>query len=464
MTSYPEIPAVVTHALDQLTATLAERMRGRPTDDLDVFERELSESLSEVGRVVVGAELERLDPRGEDVKVDGTRRWQAVRSSSRYMTMFGPVSVTRGLYRQIRNGPTCCPMALRAGIVDGFWTPRAAKLAALAVTDMTPVRANRFFTELGGMAPSDSSLDRLPKRLSARWEAQRRRFDARLRAAERVPEEAVTVAVSLDGVLAPIRGPGKAEMKAEMRSQGRPDKGPAGYREVGCGSLSLYDAEGQRLLTRRMGRMPESGKTTLKDMIRVELDHMLKQRPDLRVVVVADGAPDNWTFLESLPHHESVLDFYHAVEHLKRALDTTLGASSIETRHRFEKLRIVLRDRPGGAEAVYQELQRLPRPKGNKTRKYRTGIGYFRRHRHRMNYAELQERNMPIGSGVIEGTCKSLVSDRMKRAGMRWDEAGGQAILTLRAQTQSDRFGRAFRMLVETYRQDQVSPDCREAA
>jgi len=68
-----------------------------------------------------------------------------------------------------------------------------------------------------------------------------------------------------------------------------------------------------------------------------------------------------------------------------------------------------------------------------------------------MLYASLYRKHLPIGSGVIEGTCKSLASDRLKRAGMRWDEAGGQAVLNLRAWSQSDRFDAAWLLLQENY-------------
>jgi hypothetical protein len=43
----------------------------------------------------------------------------------------------------------------------------------------------------------------------------------------------------------------------------------------------------------------------------------------------------------------------------------------------------------------------------------------------------------------MEAACKTLVTERMKRSGMRWREAGGQAILTLRGWVQSDRFDAA---------------------
>ena len=69
---------------------------------------------------------------------------------------------------------------------------------------------------------------------------------------------------------------------------------------MGCGTVSYYDADGKRLGTVRCGRMPEAGKVTLKEMLRAEVEAALEQRPDLRVVKLADGARDNWSFLGQL--------------------------------------------------------------------------------------------------------------------------------------------------------------------
>ena len=50
-----------------------------------------------------------------------------------------------------------------------------------------------------------------------------------------------------------------------------------------------------------------------------------------------------------------------------------------------------------------------------------------------MNYAEYLRCGWPIGTGVIEGTCRHLVKDRMELSGMRWTIAGAGAVLALRA-------------------------------
>ena len=447
--SYPELPDSVIQSLHDLGRHLHAALTAGGA--VDAIERDLVGYLAEVGRVAMKEALARLDPQGDDVVIAGQRYWEAVRSEQRYMTIFGHVVVERGVHRSVRNGPTVCPLELRAGMVEGFWTPHAAKLSALCVSDTTPYRAEGFFAELGMMRPSRSSLDRLPKALNERWDANREGYEAQLRASEQIPTNAVAVAISLDGVMAPMRDSGKAEKKAEARRNGRPDKGPAGYREVACGALSFYDQEGNRLLTRRLARMPEAKQKTLKDQLRAELEHVRAERPDLIFVAVADGAANNWRFLKELGCTIETVDFYHAVEHLKLAVDAAMGASSLKTQAKFEQLRKVLLEQPGGVDIVIKELKRLRRPRTGTSRDYRSGVNYFERHRGRMRYAEFASQHLPIGSGVIEGTCRSVVTDRLKRAGMRWAERGGQAILNLRTWTQSERFDRAWELLRHDY-------------
>ena len=50
-----------------------------------------------------------------------------------------------------------------------------------------------------------------------------------------------------------------------------------------------------------------------------------------------------------------------------------------------------------------------------------------------MNYISYTEQNFPIGSGVTEAACKTLIKQRFCLAGMRWKQAGAAGILNLRA-------------------------------
>ena len=174
--------------------------------------------------------------------------------------------------------------------------------------------------------------------------------------------------------------------------------------------------------------------------------------------MLRNGAHGNWRYLNALaPEATAVVDFYHAAEQLKSAFDARYGENDARGRVEFHKLRHLLLDDPHGVEKVIRALdyQRKKFPR-------RTRIGevlrYFRRNRHRMRYADTQARHLPIGSGVgvVEAACKTLVTQRLKRSGMRWRRPGGQAILTLRALIQSSRFDQA--MLSETYRQEVIVP------
>ncbi len=110
---------------------------------------------------------------------------------------------------------------------------------------MTPQKAEDLFARVGNMAPSKSSLDRLPKALGERWEAERETYEQVLREAIVVPDEARSIAVSIDGVLAPVDGGASpTEVRATAADEGRTSKGPAGYREMGCATLAFCDDKG----------------------------------------------------------------------------------------------------------------------------------------------------------------------------------------------------------------------------
>ena len=58
---------------------------------------------------------------------------------------------------------------------------------------------------------------------------------------------------------------------------------------------------------------------------------------------------------------------------------------------------------------------------------------YFNNHRHRMDYPGCLADNLPIGSGVTEAACKTLVKQRLCASGMRWKNKGAKIILRLRS-------------------------------
>jgi hypothetical protein len=57
-----------------------------------------------------------------------------------------------------------------------------------------------------------------------------------------------------------------------------------------------------------------------------------------------------------------------------------------------------------------------------------------------LQYDKVLAEGVPIATGVIEGTCRHLVEDRMNLTGARWSLTGAEAVLRLRALRSSDDF------------------------
>jgi hypothetical protein len=434
-----------------------QAMRGKTgAREFYEFEKALHERLREAEREIVADVMASSDVDADAIEIDGRVHRRVLRSKQTYMTACGEVEVERWLYKD-RADPTAHALAaldLRLGIVEGFWTQRAAEQASWVVTQMTPKKAHELFERVGNMEPSKSSLDRLPRALSERWEAEREEYEHVLREAIVVPEGTASVAVSIDGVLAPIDGGNQpVEVRGAAAAEGRLSKGPAGYREIGCATIAFCDEAGDLISAIRFGRGPESKKLTLKETLRKDLEHVLQQMPGLRLAKIADAGGDNWEFLSTLPDGPEILDFFHATEHLAAALAAVHGDGTFATRHKFEYLRERLLTEDDGVEAVINALVYLRR-KNPRIKRVSQVLSYFRKNKKRMRYAEWKRAGFMIGSGVVEAACKTLVAQRLKLSGMRWSRDGAQAILTMRGWDQSDRFDEAWALVAATYQRE----------
>lgn len=445
-----QLDSSLSDALRLLVLERVELQRGSP-DFGPAFERALGSLLNELGVRVLEQELRELDPEDVVVDDDGTRWTCAVRCPATYISRFGELRVERGLYRAVRNGPTRCFVEERLGILYGRWTSEAARIAALLVTDLTSRGAEKFFREQGGMCPSRSTLDRLPTRLGDTAEANLDRLDAELRRAYEIPDTAAVAAVMLDGVMVKLQvNTRQASVKA-AKAAGRKVGGPVGSVEASVGAIAFYDSDGERLLTRRFSRMPEEDKATLKNILREELEHVRHQRPDIVIVAVSDGAPNNWSFLEALDPDHQIVDAYHTLEHIKRRLDHALGVNSHTNQETYAAMKDLLLTAIDGHAVVFKALEAIEKQHCTYKERKTEGRGaqptFYERHAHRMQYVEHRTWRLPLGSGVIEGTARYMVVDRLRRTGMRWKHHGGQAILTLRHWAANDQFNEAWGLL-----------------
>lgn len=159
-----------------------------------------------------------------------------------------------------------------------------------------------------------------------------------------------------------------------------------------------------------------------------------------RWVAISDGGAgiEDW-LREHFPRVEAViLDFYHAAEHLgdwakvlhpNEAEAERVGSDWC---HRLKH---------EGGPVVLAALRGLAvSGRSVEVREaHRQLLVYFENQVHRMDYPTYRAKGWLIGSGPVEAACKQVVNQRLKGSGMRWSEAGADAVCHLRALFRSEK-------------------------
>ena len=204
-----------------------------------------------------------------------------------------------------------------------------------------------------------------------------------------------------------------------------------GYRETMCGTLSFYSAKGERMHTIYAACAPEYGKQSFDRVMDLELEEVKKQYPGLTYIGLADGAKNNWTYLEERTTVH-ILDFFHATEHLAE-VSVAMHKQEAKRKQWLDQACHDLKHQRNGAKHIVREL--------NEHRKNRSApvpeildatITYFENNLQRMKYADYQKAGYPIGSGVTEAACKVVAKHRLSASGMRWTIDPVQQTLLLR--------------------------------
>ena len=176
-------------------------------------------------------------------------------------------------------------------------------------------------------------------------------------------------------------------------------------------------------------------------------------------VLVCDAARGLWKYAEEnkcFDDYEKIVDYYHVIEHLSSLSEALFGKQSDASKKWYNKYRKKLLNEDGGAQTIlrsadyYLKSNTLHKSTRETAMRERT---FFQRNKHRMTYAEFRRRGLPIGSGIVEAACKSIVKSRLCRSGMRWTRKGGQHILHLRTQIKSgqwDNCWNAYKELKKT--------------
>lgn len=151
------------------------------------------------------------------------------------------------------------------------------------------------------------------------------------------------------------------------------------------------------------------------------------------VVVLGDGAAWLWEQAAAqFGDRTEIVDFYHACEHLTTVAGVLHGVGSAAAGAWAAARREELRTQ--GVPAILPHLAPPAGSDAETAAKLRTERGYFNGNAARMQYPTFHAAGLPIGSGAVESSARHVIQQRLKRAGARWSDAGGQAMAALRAQ------------------------------
>jgi predicted GIY-YIG superfamily endonuclease len=401
------------------------------TGSLMEMENTILDGCNEIGHLATKEALQKFDTDGSPIKLGETKMTARVKDNKTYQTPYGSVLLQRYVYQTSKGGKIYCPLEHNARLIQGA-TPKFAQQISHQYSHMNAPAVCRDLKENHHRKIAHSYLQAVSDWVGSIAQAKEEiwEYDTPL-----LDEAITTVVISLDGAYVLMRD--------------------EGYREAMVGNISLYDVTGKRQHTIYIGEAPEYGKATFFQRLEKEIRIVKKHYLDALYLGIADGAKNNWTFLEQHTSRQ-LLDFFHVTEYLATvAYAACPGKTDKPKRESWLHERCKqLKHEPKAVEKLIAEMEKYSKKTSlTKTVKenLQAALTYFINHRHMMDYAMQIEKDLPIGSGVTEAACKTLVKQRLCCSGMRWKNKGANVILSLRALVQSKGRWQQFWENIEQY-------------
>lgn len=412
---------------------------------------------------------------GSQVEVAGRLYQRHEPGTVRYYTLCGAIDLERWTYREIgvRNGPTVVPLDLEAGLVEQA-TPALGYRVALGYAKAHMRSCEEDMQADHRCPPSRSTLERMAKAIGTEAKRVAPRLLARVRSAEQIPDGAVAIALGLDRAAVPMEedleageGPATRRKVREIPYiRQKPEPIDVRYRMAYVGTLSFHDAEGQLLGSRCYTAAAHEDPTErLVAPLMADLRRALRQNPTVAVGVVQDGAPEFWHLLPpavvaepQVTQYYEAIDRYHVNDHLAavlRVLEPDAAARAAQLSRWNDQL-------DHNDKAIYRIRETIRAAYADAgTRQDETTraqlephVTYLDNNASLMRYARLRAVGLPVGSGVTEAACKSVIQQRTNGRSQRWRPDGLEAVLTLRSIQVSDRLPRFWANLARTYRKE----------
>ena len=156
------------------------------------------------------------------------------------------------------------------------------------------------------------------------------------------------------------------------------------------------------------------------------------------IQLVTDGDSDLAVYTKRFfPEARHTIDVMHVIEHVYQAASAIHreGSDELAKWVNTQKSRLyrgrealIVRDMKSHLEAIA-----ITGP-GNKGRRERLNqvINYIEKRLPNMNYKELLDKDLELGSGAVEGAVKNIIGARFDHGGSRWIRERAEALLQLR--------------------------------
>lgn len=378
--------------------------------DMLETEESILKATNEIGVVATKEKLERYDTDGSKIKMGSVSMTAKGKVEKVYETPFGSVKVERYVYQTNKGGETYCPLDENARIITSS-TPRLAKLVSSKYAKLSAGDVISDIEESHGRKFTKGYIQNISETIGAIAQIKEEVWEYEI---PKIKEEVKAMTFSIDGAIVYIS--------------------KDGYREAMSGTIALYGEEKKRLHTIYIAASPEYGKGKFFEKMSREIEIVKNLYPKSKYVAVADGAKDNWTFLEPYVDYK-ILDFYHATEYLSYGSYAAHPRGKELRKEWQKKMCHKLKHDEDAATEILTEMKKLTKKVNLKKSildNLQKAITYFANNLMRMDYWKHTRDGLPIGSGVTEAACKVIVKQRLCCSGMQWKERGMKAVLSLR--------------------------------
>jgi hypothetical protein len=200
------------------------------------MESKIQDALNAAGSSLTKEALEQFDTHGQPLQFGGVKFTARQKTAKEYETPYGRVAVGRYVYQTSKGGKTYCPLDTEARILKSS-TPRFAQIVSSKYVNQGAAGVKADLELSNGRTVSRCYIQWLAETVGEYAKAVEETMDYKIPSQK---DKVAIIGFSLDGTCLYMKGDG--------------------YREAMAGTISLYNAAGDRLHTIYLGAAPNTGR------------------------------------------------------------------------------------------------------------------------------------------------------------------------------------------------------------